>query len=347
MKEKNNFKQKEKDLIQAMKEFMNHNTKKMNVEDYRELLNNYESAIQVYYRDLGKKEKSAFLVKEFYKRMTNEAFIKAFKKNLKKETFEKPYWFAPVVYGFIANAITSQNVSQEIIDEYTDIYDKILKKRIKKFSKETGIETPNIAKELLALVPEEDYMISEQDSESSNKFRQAYYTQRVLTKLYALVKKDSYTNSFDLDSTSQLNSIFTILFGEDQLLNTAINVLLEKKEYIQSLDKTQQKMWNLITNWALETIEEKDKKTIKKALKYYLDKRKEDDERNRDKSRRIGLSSVSEDLYPTIMQAVNEIKEKDKEKKEKYIKKISKGKKKKDINVEEELKKVKWRTYYL
>ena len=340
MKEKNNFKEREKELIQAMKEFNNYNIKKCSVEEYSEALVDYESAIQVYYRDLGKKEKSAHLMKNLYQKMTNEKFIKAFKKAMKKEQFEKPYWFAPVIHGFMLQYVSNQDKDQEILDEYVELFDKILKKRIKKFNKETGITSPLIAKELLALVPEEDYT-------SNVPFRKAYHTQRVLTKLYALVNKESYLTEFDLDSTSQIGDIFGVLFGEEENINTAINILLEKKEYLQNLNKTQQKMWNLITSWALEVLEEQDKKTIKKAIKYYLGKRMEDDEKNKDRSRRIGLTSISPELYPTIVEVVENIKAKDEKKKEKYIKELSKGKKKKNIDVDEELKKVKWKSFYL
>jgi hypothetical protein len=184
---------------------------------------------------------------------------------------------------------------------YDDAINKILKKRIKKVSKKLDLEK-DIVKELLVIVPDKEAI-------SDERFV-GIYSQKITRKLYALAKDID----LGLDETKQVKKLFKELFDENLIEAIAANILLERKENIKNFNDKQTAVWNLMTSFALETIEALKKKDIRELLEYYIGRRQKDAEKGRDFARRVQLSQVSED-YEKILSVVEDMSEKEKFKK--------------------------------
>jgi hypothetical protein len=253
------------------------------------------------------KVKNAELVNELYEKMKSEKFTKALNKIIKNkdgEYGELDCGFVVIIAGFLEKF--HKELEDSIIEAYTDVTDKLLKKRIKDVNKKLELDR-DVVKELLVITPDIGYI-------SNDKFV-GIYSQKMFRKLYVMAAD----KEIGITEAEQIKTLFKKLFGKKLLDLIAINVLLEKKEFLKNFNERQTNLWNLITTFALEYIENEDKDHIIELLEYYCSRRKRDAENNRDAARRINLSSVPESDYPRIAKAISKFTKNGKESLVKYL----------------------------
>jgi hypothetical protein len=283
----------------GMKEFTKEwKPKKMDKDERVRVLSDSIPGIVTYYIKKGHRDQDA--VNELFDKMEDEKLAKTLLKVLKEDDAENiDLGLATVVADFLERR--HDKIGEEIVTMYDDAINKILKKRIKKVSKKLDLEK-DIVKELLVIVPDKEAI-------SDERFV-GIYSQKITRKLYALAKDID----LGLDETKQVKKLFKELFDENLIEAIAANILLERKENIKNFNDKQTAVWNLMTSFALETIEALKKKDIRELLEYYIGRRQKDAEKGRDFARRVQLSQVSED-YEKILSVVEDMSEKEKFKK--------------------------------
>ena len=283
-----------------LKSWTDKNLKKMDKDDVTYLLYDNIPSIVSFYIKKGHQDQES--VKTLFDRMEGKKFSKTLLRILKTQK-ETPVelGMAVIVSDFLERR--HEKVDQEIIDAFGTVVNKILKKRLKKVSEKTGLD-PEVVRELLVVVPDKDVI-------SDKKFV-GIYVNKITRKLYAMAKESDDPIIADSKGVKKL---FKQIFGEDMLNSIAINLLLERKEFIKSFNEKQQAVWNLLSTYALDSLESNKKKDIKELLGYYISRRLKDSEKNRDGARRIQISQIAKDSYPKITSVVEELSEKDKFKK--------------------------------
>lgn len=293
-----------------MKEFIKElKPKKMKADELAYEILDVQSDLVRWYINDAHKAKNAELVNELYSKMATEKFAKAMKKILKNKNDaygELDCGFAAIIANFIEKYHKEESMTDEMLETYTDIIDKLLKKRIKAVNKKLNLDT-DVIKELLVITPDIGYI-------SNDKFV-GIYSQKMLRKLYIM----SAEKELGITETDQVRTLFKKLFGKELLDLIAINILLEKKEYLKNFNEKQTAMWNLMTSFALEEIEKQDKEHIVELLEYYCSRRKRDADNGRDGARRINLSSVPETDYPRIAKGIKKFTKNGKESLVKYL----------------------------
>jgi hypothetical protein len=235
---------------------------------------------------IKKGHKSQDLVKELFDRMEDPKFAKTLKRILKTpDASPVDFGMATVIADFLERR--RQQIDEDLIEMYTDAIDKILKKRVKKISKKVNIEG-DLIKELLVVVAEPTAI-------SDPRFI-GLYVSRMLRKLYAISRE----NEIGLEDHKTLKKLFTALFGKEEINQVAINVLLERKDFIRNFNENQMAVWNLVTNFALEVLEKNEKKELKELVEYYITRRAKDAEKQRDSARRLQFAQISEEDYPKL-----------------------------------------------
>ena len=289
-----------KELIKEMK------IKKMKASELAELIDNNQNELIEFYVKQGHRQKSADVVNELYNRMLSPKFAKALKKIIKNSEEGLENGFVVIINGFIEKFHKHEEMTEELLTEYTEIINKILKKRIKEVSKKVDIDK-DIIKELLVIVPNPECV-------SDDKFA-GIYSQRMLRKLYIL----SADTEIGLEDTKMIKKMFKSLFAKNIIDLIAINVLLEKKEYMKNFNEKQLAVWNLFTDFALEVVNGEDKEHIIELLEYYCQRRAADAKKERDAARRISLNSIDAEAYPRLAKGVKKFMKNGKENLTKYL----------------------------
>lgn len=260
-----------------------------------------------FYVKQGHRVKSADTVNKLYEKMLNPKFAKALLKIVKdKENGGLNSGFVVIINGFIEKNHKNEQMTDELLASYSKVIDKALKSRIKEVSKAVNIDK-DIIKELLVIVPNEGCV-------SSEKFT-GIYSQRMLRKLYII----SETKDTGLTKTKEIKKLFKVLFGKKILDLIAINILLEKKEYMKNFNERQIAIWNLFTDFALEYINDEDKKHIGELLEYYCVRRRADASKERDGARRISLANIDVEKYPELTKGIKKLSKNGKESLVKYL----------------------------
>jgi len=279
-----------------LKEWKPKALKEMSKDDRTALLYDYLPELVQFYVKKGHNRVDE--VNQLFDRMQNRKFAKTLLRILKTpEHSPVDLALATLIYDFMERR--HQNLDEELMGLYTEAVDKILKKRVKKLSKKLGL-SKDLLKELLVVVAEPDAI-------SDPKFV-GIYVHRMLRKLYALAKD----NDLGLENVKSVRKLFKALFGEELLNHIAVNVLLERKEHLRNYNENQQAVWNLLTDFALETLEENKKSEIRELLEMYVQRRAKDAEKQRDAARRIQFASISEEDYPKIYAAYEKLSKKEK-----------------------------------
>lgn len=296
-----------------MKNFIKETSKmkKMKTSDIAAIIDEHQEDLVKFCINEGYRVKNQDIMKDFHKRMFNEKFPKALRKIIKVGKKEDDHngldiGFVVIIAGFIEKNHTSENMTEELISEYSEIIDELLKSRVKKIKKKVDIDE-SVIKELLLITPDIGYI-------SSEKFV-GIYSQKMLRKLYIM----SQTKSTGLENTEQVTKLFKALFGKKLLDLIAVRILLEKKEYMKNFNEEQIRIWNLMTAFALEYIENEDKDHIIELLEYYCVRRRTDANKGRDAARRINKSMITEEQYPRIAKAINKFEKKGKESLVKFL----------------------------
>lgn len=290
-----------KEIIKNMK------LKKMKASEVAAYIDEHQKDLIDFYVKFGHRAKNAETINELYTRMLNPKFAKGLKKILKSEDSEGiDYGFVTIINGFIEKFHKHEELTEELMAEYSDIIDKILKKRIKAVSKKVNIDK-DIIKELLVIVPDVGCI-------SNEKFT-GIYSQRMLRKLYIMAAD----REIGLNTTKDIKKLFKVLFGENILDLIAINILLEKKEYMKNFNEQQLAVWNLFTDFALEYINGEGKKHIGELVEYYCNRRRVDDSKERDGARRISLNNIDAERYEDLSKVIKKFVKNGKENLTKYL----------------------------
>jgi hypothetical protein len=233
-----------------------------------------------------------------FKIFTKKKFIKALKKLIKSDNINSD--FAIIISGFI-NKFRSDESMREIKELYLNLLPNLLKKKIAKLVKKTHVDE-KAALELLAAVPTTNLY--------DNESQISHYCRIICTKLYLLSSHEVVVKEAD-----DLRKLFKILFGEEFFHYVAVSILLEKKDRISNSNESQIKMWNMLTDFALNALESFEKKDIKNALKLYVEKREKDKTADHDGARRTSLLSISGEIYPTLASVIKKLSKDDEIKK--------------------------------
>lgn len=241
---------------------------------------------------------------KLYKIMADEKFVKGLKAILKKGKKDKDIvldpGYAVIINGFLEeNNRSKLTEDTEILDGYYEVIDKLLLKKAEKIASKCDLDA-KVVEELLLIAPSKEYI-------SDKKFV-GIYSQKMLRKLYILAQSAEENVITD---TKQIKRLFKGIFDDKDLIDViAINILLEKKEFIKNYNEKQVYVWNRMTDFALDTIEKRDKDVIKSYIKYYIDRRMSDERKGKDAARRINLKSVMGENYPKIAKVVSKLPEK-------------------------------------
>lgn len=255
---------------------------------------------------------------ELYSKMAKAAFPKALKYILKSDVLALDIRFVLPIANFMEHVKPEDQesnksdddsdyiaiIDEDIMDRYVSIINKLLKSRVKEISKKVDMDD-DLLTEFLVVLPDKD-IVSENDAKYIG-----YYVYKMLKKIYLLAD----IKDWQFDNTKQIKKLFGELFGKKFVDVVAVHVLLEKKDFIKKLNEKQQVVWNMLTTFALETIEKQEKKHIKELLEYYCAKRAQDEKRQRDGARRIQFSAFSPEEYPTLSKVAKKMSENQKYKK--------------------------------
>lgn len=238
-------------------------------------------------------------VSEIFEVMNNKKYAKSLVKLLKskEKDMEINIGLVTLISDFIDNK--SADISEEVAELYNEAIDLILKKRIKKVTKKIENINPIVVKNLLVVVPDPGVV--------GDNHSLGFAVRKVLKRLYAMAK----SNDLQLETPEKVYALFAQLFGEERNNYVAVNILLERKEYIRNFNESQLVVWNLLTNFALEVLEAHKKKALKEVIEYYIMRRTKDAKKNNDAARRIQFAQLSPEDFPTILKVVEKLKKDD------------------------------------
>lgn len=303
-------------LIRSMK------PNKMKKDELAKIIFENQADIIAFYVKKGHDKRFKPTINLLWEKMSHKKFPAALKLIIKRSKKEEEIFldpgFAVIINGYYEHLRVTKKDScddlTDIMSEYYDIIDSLLKKRSKKIGEAVDV-APDVIKELLVIAPSKDYI-------SSDKFV-GVYSQKMLRKLYMLAEPAD--SDIGLTTTKQVRKMFKKLFGEKLLDLIAMHILLEKKEFISKYNERQIAVWNLMTDFALETLESQKKDHIIELLKYYAVRRMDAERKMRgnksengdtqhksgncdeimDAARRISLTTIPAEDYPKIAKAVS------------------------------------------
>ena len=292
----------------TIKEFVKEfKPKKMSGDDIRYILeSNQKEIIEFVIKD-AHKQKYAEMANELYKKLATKKVAKALKK-ISKSDEGLDCGFAVVIANMFEKIHNMKDVEidEEVKDVFIGIINKILKPRIKTINKKLDLD-PEVIKELLIITPDVGYI-------SDEKFV-SFYSQKMLRKLYMLTE----SKEVNLTEPKQVKQLFSKLFGKKLLDVIAVHILLEKREFSKNFSEKQKALWNLMTKFALDTIENQDKNHIIELLEYYCNLRKKHAQNNRDGVRRIDFNEIKEDEYPKLCKNIKNFRKNSKESLTKFL----------------------------
>lgn len=277
-----------------MKEFLNEmkpkKVKKMDKVELSDIILDYQMDVIEFYVKKNHLQKVAPMIEELFAVLANKKVAKAFKTVCKTE--DADMGLAVVFNAFLVK--NAQDLEDEVVDIYIECINKLLKKKIKKITSKTNLSF-DCARDLLAIAPGKQYI--------SNEDFIGLYVNKMLTRLYNEAKE----NKDVMADTKEIKNLFKIIFGKELLDVVAVNILLQKKEYMNGLNEDQLTVWNNLTTFALDTIEAEEKGHVVELVEYYIQRRNKDDKKGRDAARRISLASVQADDYKRIAKVVQKM----------------------------------------
>lgn len=204
----------------------------------------------------------------------------------------------PIMYSILLSEVKQMSKTEggEEVYDVEDVKKLILQVIHKKFKKMTSKGIPeNQAFDYLCAIPTTEVLKSRSQS--------YYYCGRLLQAMYSHAEKE------DVDPETIFKYIFRDPEGEN-IDNSGfiVQVLLERKEKLNSFNENQTAVFNKITTWAVDTLEgEFSRKNIDKIIRAYIHDRQND--KRGDSNRRIYLTNLSAEEYPNIASVVKEIGE--------------------------------------
>ena len=228
-----------------------------------------------------------------YAKFIDDELLKAIRKALKSDDEIDNIRLFPIITRDILEITARENRKLLESDPNAKKWDMsslvettqvILKKRLKKFAKKE-IDA-GIAFDIACIIPNDKAL------SASQHFR----IKEVYNTLYETAKS----------KVVPINAIMSVIVKNTALLpGFVIIALLEKKERYGQLTDSQKTLYVDITNWALRTLENFDRETIRETLSVYVNQRKKAESQGKDGKRRYDLSSLSEVDYPHIVKCIN------------------------------------------
>lgn len=168
-----------------------------------------------------------------------------------------------------------------------ELMEAILKKRMKK-AKKYGIPE-DLAFDLLGIIPEKRVV----------KYGPFFRTSQVFNLLYAHADK-----MVDVDFAA----VMRLLYSEDDYKYPIEYALKERKDKYRGFSEVQKKLFNDITTWVFNEMEEMSKGDIEKIVDTYVKARKRDYQQGKDSARRFYLSSIPPTEYERVCDVVTKYK---------------------------------------
>lgn len=293
------FKKKNKNYYDSKKE--------MKRDYFSELLYNLSGTIDflLRYKHVPEENMQAFKCEAYTQlagKKESPAFIKYISEVIKEDGVESiPNMdLFPIILSEIISDINRTNEEEKKKDpeaaqfdasELYDLNSLILKKKLKKAAKK-GIDE-DIAIDVLSIIPCDEAM----------KYSKYFRVKSLLEALYFHAK------------TKEVNfeKVVKLVIDEEYYDTMISYALQERKEKYQKFNDSQRRLFNQITNWVFEELEEMDKSTIQLIIENYVKARKKDNAAGKDGNRRYFLSSLPEEDFPHICKVVEQIKNKDPE----------------------------------
>ena len=242
----------------------------------------------------GHKPELKEVKEEIYEKLVDEKFIKYLTKEIKKNDLEfTNMTLLPIILAEIVTDIQKANNELTKGEEKYEVNDLvelsriILKKKLKKMAK-AGIPE-DLAFDVLTIIPDVEVL----------KKSAPYHFRKLFTVLYEHAK----TKAIDFDK------MIGVLFkdNENYKMSLIIFALLERKEKIANFNPSQNQLFNQITTWCFNTMEDLKKSDIENILKIYIKTRRRDESQNKDTNRRYYISSLLESDFPKITKIVEKI----------------------------------------
>lgn len=208
------------------------------------------------------------------------------------------YKVSPLIAVLLTDTLKNKgrDMDENISSMYLNIISDMFAKRAKKLSKKTDIDRTTIINLLM------EYPVPGEDSSKCN------YTliNRLIKKMYLL---DGIEEKLTPDN---IHILLNAIMGKD-IYRLVFNILLERKQNAEQLNEKQIEIWNKLTTFTLETLNDLGKKSeVAEAIQeLYIGKRKKDMKHNNDSERRLRLCELSEERYPKIVKACTLLIEKD------------------------------------
>lgn len=205
--------------------------------------------------------------------------------------------YLPIILSELIKEILRYNEQQEAMgedsakdivkspDDLYELMNTILKKRLKKAEKK-GIPSA-AAFDLLTVMPVKD----------ATKYSAFFRVKGVFDIMYLHAAQDSIP--FELT--------VKFLFDKTDYKYVIGYALQERKDKYKTFNETQKKLFNDITSWCFNELEDMDKDDIRKILNDYIRVRKRDASQGKDSNRRYYISSLPDKDYPSIMKVVSEL----------------------------------------
>ena len=229
----------------------------------------------------------------------DEDYIEYLTKRVKKDKYNNiKKYFPALIYEAlqeIGKETAEANKNSEtkitgITADLVELSESLLEKKIKKMNKKTELDK-KICLDILSVVPNTKIL----------KFNREYRFRILFKVLY----DDAKERSIPFDG------IMDILLEDEP--NHAGNVilfsLLERKSKITGFTEKQMELFNAITKWTFEKLEDMSKRDITAILTEYCESRNRDLKAGKDGNRRYYISSLPESDYPSISQVTRKLKE--------------------------------------
>lgn len=244
----------------------------------------------------GHHKDNAEIMESIYGKLFDNDFIKFLTKELKDVKISNIEVYPALFTGFVSKLKKESPEKAELFttEEAHELLSTILKKKIKKMVKK-GIPEKQ-AFDYLSIVPNKNLLA-----------RGIYfYSGRLFAAMY------EYAATEEVDFETVMKVIFKS-DGDDDDYNdlSALDlfILLERKDKIANMNEGQKALFNAITTWALNDLEDHKTSEVEKIIRTYINRRMDDAKNGKDSNRRIYLSSLQETEYPKISKVVSALLE--------------------------------------
>lgn len=195
-----------------------------------------------------------------------------------------------ILVDAIRDSVKREVNDPELDEKIYKIITKLCKKKNKKLAK-LGLDR-DLAEELSAIIPsaDEDYI---------NEKNIHVYIRKALNTLYKVSKENVYVELF---IPERLESMFKVLIGNEYMNIAVKSILLENRERIKHFKENELTVWNSLTTFAVDYLEDLKKTELDEVLQsYFILKKKLNN------VGRISLESLIKEDYPKIHKALKRL----------------------------------------